>query len=1467
MSILLQNYNSTGEYCYNGDLDNEWLKTVQSLNHLHDIIYPQILEKGVRGNWKKVHSDYPEVDGVAASELNPGYEALEFIRKHQDKINPEKGTREEKSALDVAQTTEKFLKICRSRANVHLAYQTFVSELTNLSTKEFNSSVVLLKVRFQKAKDPKQKEKYEEDIIGKYDEFEKAKKKSMEVQALFKNASSRLAREEDLHFNVSFNRNEYLNYLVFERDYRIRGVTLEVYLQDQEVLWSDVLSYLTETPAEHLNPPQEQAAGLETMVKTLTESLNSSKNSDLERSKDKAVERVNIKLKLFRELCKEAKDTVLSAGLEELQSTVRELKGIQRELKEAQFDPNIEMSSETKEFLKEKTSFIREINKQIETLKQKKEDEESKRKNEMSANLRSMESIKLLPLTGPEDFIAWKKNQLKLNSHTDPYKKAAALLATIKSPEDRSMLINIDDWDKMLSLLNEKYNHQEKLVPALKNKLDSLPHAQTDDQMLQNYRTTINIYEQLCAMGCKESFDGTVVYNLQQKMTTDAKKNFERFKLRRKELENMQQDPNYTFDETEGILDASVDLSSNPQDLKVVDRSPEVRRLFLLFIKEESKLLEFTKEEKKMQAAEKCKICKQVQMNCKCKKKININTVNTKEGCPLCGEKLHRNLADRPTKSVARCPKFKSLSLEMRKNYIGKSNSCYFCLTPGHQTADCRLEGKCNNCQKERHHHLLCEPKSESVEVHTCGPKGTTTFLKVTQVKMMFQNQQSGPTNSNFKYVNVLWDSGAGCHLITNKLARKLRYAGEPTNVQISTLGEYIHKGHKPFKQPKEFQVKIMDNQNQIHTLECYGLEKVQNRRAPINKNTIEDCAKRFGISSSEISNPKGEIDMIIGIEHNHLAPRQVGEDPCGLGLYSTNFGQHKYILAGRTSPKKVDINNVEAKASSLTRDPHGPKKDSKFSTCFKARSKDVDTISSPDESNKFIAEKMANKLKRALKKDGLLETYTDNFVHMEARGAEKEPTEEETEFWRSRVPKDSKSTTCGSVLNNSPSGNGTSLNDKLPKYPKAIFNLLLGFMLMFVAGHRLVPNVLDESDSILDSIQEGFNTKDIFVINRISQIRKAAQKMNSEVKYYHILTELNIAEWQHGPDFIKDLEAVAKLEIQIKPEENILDNLLKRSYKLRNTLRAICILKSILRRKYKSKREKQDEMKVLIKKTQEASGVETVKIKQLPLKFKETKEIKFYKTNGVTTHVLRDPMSTFISGDWTEKLVSTEEESEFEDLLKRKYNIKWVFIPPGSQWRDPAERSIKSLKEMMQTIFNTEHNKSVLTINEYWSIFSQCAEILNRRPIQGYMDDETLKFICPNQLILGRTAKEAPAYSKEDLETRPRLELLQGIKAEFWKRLMNVLAADSKLMKYPCWYGQSREPLPGDVVLVLYKSKVNDSYRIGVIEKVDKNKRDITCFVSPCQDGTMKNFKKGAKMDIPVQRTILLYSPAEKNS
>ena len=111
-------------------------------------------------------------------------------------------------------------------------------------------------------------------------------------------------------------------------------------------------------------------------------------------------------------------------------------------------------------------------------------------------------------------------------------------------------------------------------------------------------------------------------------------------------------------------------------------------------------------------------------------------------------------------------------------------------------------------------------------------------------------------------------------------------------------------------------------------------------------------------------------------------------------------------------------------------------------------------------------------------------------------------------------------------------------------------------------------------------------------------------------------------------------------------------------------------------------------------------------------------------------------------------------------------------------------------------------------------------------------------------------------------LDTKLRLNLIKSLKEKFWKCYMDVLAGDSRLMKYPCWYSQTRKPQKGDVVLLLYKTRVSESYRMGTIEAVDRNLRNLELSVSPPQAGDTLSLKPPSRMLVPVQRTILLYSP-----
>ena len=83
--------------------------------------------------------------------------------------------------------------------------------------------------------------------------------------------------------------------------------------------------------------------------------------------------------------------------------------------------------------------------------------------------------------------------------------------------------------------------------------------------------------------------------------------------------------------------------------------------------------------------------------------------------------------------------------------------------------------------------------------------------------------------------------------------------------------------------------------------------------------------------------------------------------------------------------------------------------------------------------------------------------------------------------------------------------------------------------------------------------------------------------------------------------------------------------------------------------------------------------------------------------------------------------------------------------------------------------------------------------------------------------------------------------------------------------MKYPCWYSQSRAPKIGDRVLVLYKTRVSESYRVGKIQAIDESKRNLELLVSPPQTGNHLNVKPPTKMCVPIQRTILIYSPYDE--
>ena len=139
-------------------------------------------------------------------------------------------------------------------------------------------------------------------------------------------------------------------------------------------------------------------------------------------------------------------------------------------------------------------------------------------------------------------------------------------------------------------------------------------------------------------------------------------------------------------------------------------------------------------------------------------------------------------------------------------------------------------------------------------------------------------------------------------------------------------------------------------------------------------------------------------------------------------------------------------------------------------------------------------------------------------------------------------------------------------------------------------------------------------------------------------------------------------------------------------------------------------------------------------------------------------------------------------------------------------------------------------------------------------------VDGDDMVIISPNHLIMGRGSRHAVPGPIREFDPHTRSKLISDLTACFWKELQNTLAASPHLFKANKWHSPGRLPLIGDVVLVLYQSKVSQGYRIAKVTEV-LDERTIKVLVSPPQDGDrLCRFKPTKELLVAVQRTVLLY-------
>ena len=215
------------------------------------------------------------------------------------------------------------------------------------------------------------------------------------------------------------------------------------------------------------------------------------------------------------------------------------------------------------------------------------------------------------------------------------------------------------------------------------------------------------------------------------------------------------------------------------------------------------------------------------------------------------------------------------------------------------------------------------------------------------------------------------------------------------------------------------------------------------------------------------------------------------------------------------------------------------------------------------------------------------------------------------------------------------------------------------------------------------------------------------------------------------------------------------------------------------------------------------------------------------------------------------------------------RLGTEWIFIPPGTQWRNRAEAAVKVMKRTLDATINSQEK---LNFSELESALMSAANMMNERPLTVRVyDDHTFHPLTVNQLLLGRTTT---SISSQDYQAAgsplERLQYREEVEAVWWNQFsIQVLPT---LVPFTKWKDQYPNRQVGDIVLIHYPGLKKAEYRLAKVNKVmpdDKgNVRTMEVLMRPRDKRTDKSARYTHKdlepMKVPVQRTALLMPCSE---
>ena len=239
------------------------------------------------------------------------------------------------------------------------------------------------------------------------------------------------------------------------------------------------------------------------------------------------------------------------------------------------------------------------------------------------------------------------------------------------------------------------------------------------------------------------------------------------------------------------------------------------------------------------------------------------------------------------------CDIRKALTYDQKKSKVQCIKHPY---SRTHTTVQCIRPTKkkvfCKHCSKEDlHNSLLCPVKwgKKSLGLLAKQPVNNKTKAnKVTLKPVLLPACIVRGKNEKQKYGTIV-DGCSTDNYVTNKIAHKykLQSVGQ-ISLEIEGIG-----GESNVVESNLYRVPIRDRHNNVHSILCYGLDKIANAAKKPDKLSYNKLCNMLGVRPEEVERPE-HIDLLISMRESNLQPdkvRSVGKVTLFGGLLGSVIG------------------------------------------------------------------------------------------------------------------------------------------------------------------------------------------------------------------------------------------------------------------------------------------------------------------------------------------------------------------------------------------------------------------------------------------------------------------------------------------------------------------------------------------------------------------------------------------------